>query len=1310
LQVAFQHLSSQDATSAHRGRRTRDWYHRSALSTALLFCQVFLCFVCISTLPAITHAQAVPEADHNLDLGQPPNQTFDHAQENVNIASGNLNIVLPLVQLPGRDGKDLDVTLTYNSKMWTPTATLGNSVGGFGQGNPDLAQVGWTSSGSGNANIAAGWQLNVPYLYAEGVTSFSGTPGPASNYSYTQCWTNYALVMGDGTQYSFPLAQSDCYQTSIQQAGYEGTTTTTLPFPYTDKLLDCDNDAAASCGADGSEGVLLDLTHSLSAGSNNYAVVKFPDGSQILFNMSNSFNGQGASGTNSAMASAITDANGNTISIGQNAAGYIFTDTLGRTVNYNLNAEGSEVDTVTYHNDNGKLQTIVINHTIASTQLPDATFSSPAPSSDIATSGTGVLGPPPLSYIQLPDGLTYRFQYNQYGELLQISYPVGGYTRYSYQAFPVNYYEWTAAVQGYADDREVTAKYQCRAVVSPPGATTPSGYIGQSVSSSCPVAEDETTYSRSSNNSSTMVKDPLGNVTTYSFWYSLSSAPTASSGGLLNAGINGSPCEESRSIYQGAAAGTPLKTILTTPSNSTCGHPSSIVTTIPGNHVSEMDYAYNNTAKGESQSIAINGSPYTQNLGVTTLTPQYEKDYDYGSGTKSALLSEKDYSWITVNPVNGADYESPNIYNLNLPLAETIKNGSGTVQAQTAYEYDNYVGGIAASGAVQHGTALNAYSTSYTTRGNRTATILAVVANSGTLTTRNYKFDDAGNVLQQQDPLNHLTTFSYADVWGNEICSLANSTNPAFTNGDTAAYMTSVTNALGQTSQIRYNSCTGSVASTQDANLNQTLYGYDLMGRLISTSYPDNGYACLQYSDAPTGSCGSSPPSALPLTVFSKAAITNSVTTDKTTVFDGLGRTVQSELTSAPEVIAHTDTTYDGLGRIASVSNPYFSSADPTFGVTSYTRDALGRITISSEPGNVNRQWCYDGVKTTGQTNCAANAGYHKSDTWTDYYDENGSLHQQINDALRREVAVMEPGPASEAVTLETDYQYDPLNNLTQVDQWGGAYGGSGDHQRTFTYDGLSRLLTATNPETGTVTYSYTNASGQMCSGVPSDVCSKTDARGIVTSYEYDALGRLLAKRYTGDQAATASSCYQYDTTAVAAAGANLIGRLTNEWTQSASAGACPTSLPSSGVLTRSSILAYDAMGRVSNEQQCTLTNCSSGTPYAITHDYDLAGNPTMYTNGIGSITLTNSYNAADHLNEVTSSWVDPTHPSPLFSNPTYDAPGELNTATYGAGLTTTRTYNNRLRITGETDAGAIAAQATPGTATVTITGAEQTH
>jgi len=106
-----------------------------------------------------------------------------------------------------------------------------------------------------------------------------------------------------------------------------------------------------------------------------------------------------------------------------------------------------------------------------------------------------------------------------------------------------------------------------------------------------------------------------------------------------------------------------------------------------------------------------------------------------------------------------------------------------------------------------------------------------------------------------------------------------------------------------------------------------------------------------------------------------------------------------------------------------------------------------------------------------------------------------------------------------------TSYTLDALGNLSNVVQ-------NGSHQRSFTYDSLSRLLCSSNPETataacpafgattfpsGTLTYVY-NPDGV--------VLTKTDARGLSTNYTlHDPLHREKTRTYSnGDP--TVSTAY----------------------------------------------------------------------------------------------------------------------------------------------------------------------------------------
>src|SRR5579864_4870107 len=90
-----------------------------------------------------------------------------------------------------------------------------------------------------------------------------------------------------------------------------------------------------------------------------------------------------------------------------------------------------------------------------------------------------------------------------------------------------------------------------------------------------------------------------------------------------------------------------------------------------------------------------------------------------------------------------------------------------------------------------------------------------------------------------------------------------------------------------------------------------------------------------------------------------------------------------------------------------------------------------------------------------------------------------------------------------------TQYSYDVLENMLSVTQKGdpAVTGSSLWRVRTFSYDSLSRLLTATNPESGTLSNTY-DADGnllQKTSPAPNQTGTATQA----VSYCYDALNRV---------------------------------------------------------------------------------------------------------------------------------------------------------------------------------------------------------
>jgi RHS repeat-associated protein len=369
---------------------------------------------------------------------------------------------------------------------------------------------------------------------------------------------------------------------------------------------------------------------------------------------------------------------------------------------------------------------------------------------------------------------------------------------------------------------------------------------------------------------------------------------------------------------------TPALGTYTTACN--CRLPSRITTTIDG-LTKKTEYSYDNL-----------------NLGNITEV----REWDYYTGTAPATPARI----TSASYLNQPAYNARNI--VNRPTSVVVKKGDGTIFAQTQLEYDNYTSGIAASGAVQHDSA---YNTSFTVRGNTTATQRWRNTDAAWLTTRN-QYDNAGNILSSTDPGNHRTTFGYADSWGDTHC--------VPTGGNAAAYLTSTTNALSQISQSTFNSCTGTTASTTDANNNTTNLSYnDPMDRLAQTLFPpdtsgNRGSTSTVYNEA-----------ALPITVTTTSKITTVLDKISTVTWDGLGRPVQEALTSDPQGAVYTATEYDFLNRKSKVYNPTrcnppaTNCGESTWGYMSYAYDNLGRTTMETSQDGLTVNYAYSGNCTT---------------------------------------------------------------------------------------------------------------------------------------------------------------------------------------------------------------------------------------------------------------------------------------------------------------------------------------------------------
>jgi YD repeat-containing protein len=212
---------------------------------------------------------------------------------------------------------------------------------------------------------------------------------------------------------------------------------------------------------------------------------------------------------------------------------------------------------------------------------------------------------------------------------------------------------------------------------------------------------------------------------------------------------------------------------------------------------------------------------------------------------------------------------------------------------------------------------------------------------------------------------------------------------------------------------------------------------------------------------------------------------------------DGLGRAIKVETTAGGIVETVVDTEYgpcggcSPLGKVKRVSQPY-KTGSPAW--TVYEYDFAGRTRLVTHADGVSRTThVYSGNTTT-------------------ITDPAGKWKKYTSDAFGQLVKVTEPDPLHGNV--DTNYTYDTLGRLTVVSMPRGAV----TQTRTFTYDGSSqRLLSATNPENGTVSYGYKKKVPDGYGGYTlvfdGLLHTKTDAKGQKVEYDYDLYGRLIRIR-----------------------------------------------------------------------------------------------------------------------------------------------------------------------------------------------------
>ncbi|HET6844915.1 MAG TPA: RHS repeat-associated core domain-containing protein [Candidatus Angelobacter sp.] len=542
-----------------------------------------------------------------------------------------------------------------------------------------------------------------------------------------------------------------------------------------------------------------------------------------------------------------------------------------------------------------------------------------------------------LSNVILPDNTQWSINYDSYGEITSVAAPTGAGIQYS----------WAEATFPSSSSTDITTV--SRAVASRTLTDVNGHSFTWNYHWSPPASDGTLTHT---------VTDPVGNDTVHVF------SPVE-----LNPVVYHYNYKETRTTtYQGSGnVRTLLRQVDTTwaiHADGGLGVPTDQKTTLaPAGKVSLVHSDYD---PGPGS-----GSPI---LGLVTA----QKHYDWGQGSPGPLLREVDttYQWQVNN-----NYLAANL--IDLPASVITKDGSGCRMAETDYTYDEtgylttYTGTLPTN---SHLAAPNPV------RGNPTSVTQQQFAGNACPTTAqpgitsHTNWYDTGEPYKQVDPLGYTTTHSY---------------DPAY-NG---ALPTQTCNALNQCVSATYDINTGLLTSFTNANATQQASGVTAGDSAHTITYSYDSTKRLLSAISPADSSGTQPqvsfnyPNATTIEALKK--ITASLTDDAITNFDGVGRISQAQHIT-PTGTATVKTTFDGLGHPMTVTNPFYTTSDITYGVTQSQYDALGRVT-----------------QTTKQDGSIATVSY--TDNCTISTDEAGSQRKSCTDGLGRLIEVDEQNPGAAA-------------------------------------------------------------------------------------------------------------------------------------------------------------------------------------------------------------------------------------------------------------------------------------------------------
>jgi RHS repeat-associated protein len=272
--------------------------------------------------------------------------------------------------------------------------------------------------------------------------------------------------------------------------------------------------------------------------------------------------------------------------------------------------------------------------------------------------------------------------------------------------------------------------------------------------------------------------------------------------------------------------------------------------------------------------------------------------------------------------------------------------------------------------------------------------------------------------------------------------------------------------------------------STQTDAKNQTItFAYDELNRVKTKHYPDGSEVRYNYDDA-----------AVP---YVKGRLTKMEDSSGSSryFYDNMGRAIKSEKIVSGATYT-TETAYDTSGRVSRITYP---DSD----IVSYSYDTGGVLSLVS--GATGTYASYSGYNALGQPQTVT----YGNNVVTSYeYNSNNNRLWKIK-------------AGSNGALMNLTYGYDYAGNVTSIDDGNGA-----DRSQTFIYDDLNRLYQAQSNAYGALFYSYDEIGNILnkegisytYGAKPHAVTATSDGK----TYTYDPNGNMISD-------GTRTISYDYD-------------------------------------------------------------------------------------------------------------------------------------------------------------------------------------